>query len=219
TLTAPQFNCEFYETGNLVRQFVASGGEAKAVLDPLQPSDKRAQRTFTSEKMTAIFVRETQDVERLDGEGDAKFNELDSNARAQSVSYAAADEIVRLRGGEPTIWDSRQRTKALEIDSNRLSKISDARGKVSTTYYSQEQTNGATPFRKVKSPVFISSDRAEIDHDSGRAVYSGSARMWQDDNYVRGDSITLYREEKKMESWGHVQSALYQAKQKTGNST
>ena len=214
TLTAPQFNCEFYETGNLVRQFVASGGEAKAVLDPLQPSDKRAQRTFTSEKMTAIFVRETQDVERLDGEGDAKFNELDSNARAESVSYAAADEIVRLRGGEPTIWDSRQRTKALEIDSNRISKISDARGKVSTTYYSQEQTNGATPFRKVKSPVFIVADRAELRSLTGVAVYTGSARLWQDDNFIRADEITLYRETKRMEGVGHVQSALYQAKRK-----
>jgi lipopolysaccharide export system protein LptA len=44
------------------------------------------------------------------------------------------------------------------------------------------------------------------------------SRLWQDDNYVRGDSITLYRAEQRMESWGHVQSALYQAKQKTGNS-
>ena len=32
-------------------------------------------------------------------------------------------------------------------------------------------------------------------------------------------TITLYREEKRMEARGHVQSALYQAKQKTGNST
>lgn len=214
TLTAPQFNCEFYEAGNLTRQFVASGGEAKAVLDPVQPTGKRAQRTFTSQKMTAVMARETQDIERLDADGDAKFNELDTNARAQSVSYAAADEIVRLRGGEPTVWDSRQRTKALEIDSNRSSQISYARGKVSTTYYSQEQTNGATPFRKVKSPVFITSDRAELRPLTGVAIYTGSARLWQDDNFLRADEITLYHDTKRMEGTGHVQSALYQAKKK-----
>jgi lipopolysaccharide export system protein LptA len=39
--------------------------------------------------------------------------------------------------------------------------------------------------------------------------------MWQDDNFVRGDTITLFREEKRMEARGHVQSAIYQAKQKT----
>src|SRR5205814_7706940 len=41
----------------------------------------------------------------------------------------------------------------------------------------------------------------------------------QDDNFVRADTITLFREEKRMDARGHVQSALYQAKQKTGNST
>jgi lipopolysaccharide export system protein LptA len=174
---------------------------------------------MTAQKMVSLFVRETQDVERVDATGDAKFNELDRNGTANSIAYTAADETVRLRGGDPTVWDSRARTKAIEIDSNNATHVSVCRGKVATTYYSQEQTNGATPFKKVKSPVYFAGDRAEIEHDSGRAVYSGSARMWQDDNYVRADSITLYREEKRMESWGHVQSALYQAKQKTGNST
>src|SRR6266571_1358064 len=218
TLTASRFDCDFFESGNITRNCAASGG-SKAVLDPWQTTDKRGARTMTAQKMNAVFVRETQDIDRIDSTGGAKFNELDRNGKANAIAYTASDETVRLRGGDPTVWDSRARTKAVEIDSNNATHVSVCRGKVATTYYSQEQTNGATPFRKVKSPVYISGDRAEIDHDSGRAVYSGSARMWQDDNYVRGDSITLYREEKKMESWGHVQSALYQAKQKTGNTT
>jgi lipopolysaccharide export system protein LptA len=174
---------------------------------------------MTSQKMVAAFVRETQDIEKVDAAGDAKFNELDRNGTANSVSYTAADETVRLRGGDPTVWDSRARTKAVEIDSNNATRISSCRGRVQTTYYSQEQTNGAAPFRKVKSPVYLSGDRAEMEHDSGRAVYYGSARMWQDDNYVRGDTITLYREDKRMEARGRVQSVLYQAKQKVGTST
>ena len=218
TLTAPRFDCDFFETGNIARNCTATGG-AKAVFDPFQATEKHGLRTMTAQKMSTGFVRETQDVERVDATGEAKFNELDRNGTAAGISYTAADQMVRMRGGDPTVWDSRARTKAVEIDSNNETHVSVCRGKVQTTYYSQEQTNGATPFRKVKSPVYIAADRAEIDHDSGRAVYSGSSRMWQDDNYVRGDSITLYREEKRMESWGHVQSALYQAKQKNANST
>ena len=218
TLTAARFDCDFYESGNIAHLCTATQG-AKAVFEPFQPTDKRGTQTITAQKLAAIFIRETQDVERVDATGDAKFNELDRNGTASSVSYTAADETVRLRGGDPTVWDSRARTKAAEIDSNNGTHVSVCRGRVATTYYSQEQTNGATPFRKVKSPVYISGDRAEIDHDSGRAVYTGQARLWQDDNYVRGDSITLYRLEQQMESWGHVQSALYQAKQKSGNST
>ena len=218
TLTAPRFDCDFFESGNIARNCTATGG-AKAVLEPFQPTDKRGPRTMTSQKMAAVFVRETQDVEKIDANGDAKFNELDRNGIAANVSYVAADETVRLRGGDPTVWDARARTKAVEIDSNNSTHISFCRGKVQTTYYSQEQTNGAAPFHKIKSPVYILADRAEINHDTGVATYTGGGKMWQDDNFVRGDSITLFREEKRMDARGHVQSALYQAKQRTGTST
>jgi LPS export ABC transporter protein LptC/lipopolysaccharide transport protein LptA len=213
TLTAPRFDGDFYETGNLARNFAATGG-VKAVFDPVQPTETRAQRTLTAEKMTASFVRETQDVSQVDATGDAKFNEQDRNGRSANMSYTASDETVRMRGGEPTVWDSRARTKALEIDSDTRNDISYSRGKTATTYYSQEQTGGATPFQKVKSPVYIVSDRAEFRHTTGVAVYTGNARAWQDDNFVRGDQLTLYRENKRMESQGNVQSALYQVRRK-----
>jgi lipopolysaccharide export system protein LptA len=217
TLTAPRFDCDFYESGNIARNCLATGG-AKAVFEPFQAAEKRGARSLTSQKMTAAFVRETQDIDKVDATGDAKFNELDRNGVASTASYTAADEIVRLRGGDPTVWDSRARTRAVEIDSNNSTHVSICRGKVQTTYYSQEQTNGAAPFRKVKSPVYLQGDRAELNHDTGVATYSGNARMWQDDNFVRSDTITLFREQQRMEGWGHVQTALYQAKQKSGNS-
>jgi LPS export ABC transporter protein LptC/lipopolysaccharide transport protein LptA len=216
TLTGPRFDCDFFETGNLARSFASSGG-SKAVIEPVQPTETRATRTLTSQKMTALFVRETQDVDRLDAQGDAKFNEQDRNARAANISYTAADEVAHMRGGDPVVWDSRARTKALEIDSDTRSDISYSRGKTATTYYSQEQTNGATPFSKIKSPVYIVSDRAEFRHLTGVAIYTGSARTWQDDNFVRADTITLYRDTKRMEGDGRVQSALYQARQKSAN--
>lgn len=218
TLTAPRFDCDFFDSGNLMRTCTATGG-SKAVIDPMIETPNRSTRTITSQNMTAVFSRETQDPEKIDAQGDVKFNQKDKNGVAANGSYTAADETVRLRGGEPTVWDSRARTRAIEIDSNTATDISFARGKVQTTYYSQEQTNGAAPFRKIKSPVYILGDRAEVNHDSGVATYSGNARMWQDDNFVRGDTITLFREQKRMESRGHVQSALYQAKQKNGNAT
>jgi LPS export ABC transporter protein LptC len=214
TLTAARFDGDFYETGNLARAFNATG-DAKVVIDPLEPTEQRAQRTITSQKMTALFVRESQDIERLDAQGDAKFNERDRNGRAAAASYTASDETVRLRGGEPVVWDSRARTRAQEIDSDTRNDISYGRGKTATTYYSQEQTNGATPFSKIKSPVYVVADRAEFRHVEGIAVYTGGARAWQDDNFVRADKLTLYRENKRMDGDGRVQSALYQARRKS----
>jgi LPS export ABC transporter protein LptC len=213
TLTAPRFDCDFFEMGNLARTFTATGG-AKAVIEPTQPSEKKGTRTLTSQSITAVFVKETQDVERLDALGNAKFNENDRNGVAASISYAASDEVIRMRGGEPTVWDSRARTKALELDSNLRDEVSYSRGKTATTYYSQEQTNGATPFSKVKSPVYVVSDLGEFHHQAGVAIYTSNARAWQDDNYVRADKLTIYVNEKKMEATGRVQSAVYNARRR-----
>jgi LPS export ABC transporter protein LptC len=218
TLTAPRIDCDFFETGNLARAFTATGG-SKAVIEPVQKVESRGTRVLTSQKMTAVFVRDTQDIERMDAQTDAKFNENDRNGVASNISYVAADNTVRLRGGEPTVWDSRARTKALELDSDMTNQVSYSRGKTATTYYSQEQTNGATPFTKTKSPVYIVSDRGQFSHNSGVAIYTGNARAWQDNNFVRADKLTLYVNEKKMEGSGHVQSELYNAPRKAGGTS
>jgi lipopolysaccharide export system protein LptA len=213
TLTAPRIDCDFYESGNLARTFTATGG-AKAVIDPVQKVEDRGTRTLTSQKMTAAFVKDTQDIERMDAQGEAKFNENDRNGVASNISYTEADRTVRLRGGDPTVWDSRARTKGVELDSDLTNKVSYSRGKTATTYYSQEQTNGATPFSKVKSPVYVVSDRGEFHSDSGVAIYTGNARAWQDDNFVRGDKLTIFVNEKKMDASGHVQSQIYNARRR-----
>jgi lipopolysaccharide export system protein LptA len=215
-LNAPQFDCDFFEAGNLARTCKASGG-SKATLDPMQPTQNRGTRTITSQTMTTVFLKDTQDIERVDAQGDSKFNENDRNGVAQNVSYVAADETVRLRGGDPTVWDSRGRTKAVELDSDLKNDVSYARGRTTTTYYSQEQTNGATPFSKTKSPVYISSERGEFRHESGQAIYLGNARAWQDDNYVRGDKLVIYVNDKRMEASGGVQTAIYNAKRRAEN--
>ena len=219
TLVAPRFDCDFFETGNLARSCTATGG-AKAVVDPVQTVPDRGTRTLTSQKMTAVFLRDTQDIERVDAQGDGKFNEKDRNGLASNISFTTADQTVRLRGGDPTVWDSRGRTKAAEIDSDLTNEISYGRGRVSTTYYSQEQTNGSTPFSNVKSPVYAVGDRAEFRHASGLATYTGNARAWQDDNFVRGDKLNLYGNDKRMDASGHVQTALYNSKRRVdGNPT
>jgi lipopolysaccharide export system protein LptA len=216
-LNAPQFDCDFFEAGNLTRACKATGG-AKAVLDPMQAAQNRDTRTLTSQNMTAVFLKDTQDVERVDAQGDGKFNENDRNGLAANISYVPADETVRLRGGDPTVWDSRGRTKATELDADLKNDVSYARGRTTTTYYSQEQTNGATPFSKTKSPVYIASERGEFRHESGQAVYSGNARAWQDDNFVKGDKLVIHVNDKRMEASGHVQTTIYNSKQRGENS-
>jgi lipopolysaccharide export system protein LptA len=207
TLTSQEMVAQFVRETQDVERFDAVG-DARFV---------ERQRTMTSQKMTAGFSRETSALERVDATGDAKFNEAERNGQSTAMSYTAADGVIHMRGGEPVVWDARARLKAAEIDSDTINKISNARGKVLTTYYSQEQTNGAAPFKNVKSPVFIASAAAEFQHEAGIGVYTGSARAWQDDNFVKADRLVLRREQKRMEGDGNVQSALYQARRREAN--
>jgi LPS export ABC transporter protein LptC/lipopolysaccharide transport protein LptA len=204
TLTSQTMVAQFFRDTQEVQRFDADG----------DPRFVERERTMTSQKMTATFSADTHALERVECNGDAKFNEQDRNGQSDTMTYTAGDGFVHLRGGEPVVWDSRARLKATEIDSDSVNKISNARGKVLTTYYSQEQTNGAAPFKNVKSPVFIASNEAEFQHESGIGIYTGNARAWQDDNFVKADRITLHRDQKRMDAEGNVQSALYQARRK-----
>ena len=213
SLFAARFDCDFYESGNLAKTFTASG-KAKAVLEPTQPTQERGVRNLFAEKMAANFQQGTQALESFNANGNAKFNESDRNGVANSFNYTANDEVVRLRGGEPTVWDNRARLKAAEIDWDTRREISYLRGKVATTYYSQEQTGGATPFSKVNAPVFLVSNQAEFNHATGVAVYTGNARAWQENNFVRAEKLILKRDEQSMFGEGKVQSALYNARRR-----
>lgn len=211
TINAARFDCDFFATGNNAKNCQATGG-TKTVRVPTVKRDGRGNQTLAANRLNAVFIQKTQDIEKFDAVGDAKFTELDRNGISEQISYTASDEFVRLRGGEPTVWDSRARAKASEIDWDTKNNRSALRGKVATTYYSQGKTGGSTPFGAANSPVFITANDAQFDHKTEVAVYTGNARAWQDNNYVRADKLVLQQEQGKLIAEGTVQSLLYDAK-------
>lgn len=211
TIRAPQMNSSFYEEGNRVKTFNAKGGvkvEIEATV-----ADDHPPRITTSDHLTADFLADSQDIERVTQEGNFKYNEGDRNALAERAVYDAQKETLNLRGKRPQAWDAKSRTQADEIDYDRQSDETHARGDVRTTYYSRETAGDATPFKNTKSPVFITAERADARNAEGIAVYTTGARGWQDDNFVKADRIELYQKEKRMVAIGNVESALYQVKQ------
>jgi LPS export ABC transporter protein LptC/lipopolysaccharide transport protein LptA len=213
TVNAPRFDCEFFATGNNAKNCSASG-KTKTVRVPTVPGDNRGTQTLLADKLNAGFNQQTQDIEQFDAVGNTKFGELDRNGIAGQISFTASDEIVRLRGGEPTVWDSRARAKASEIDWDTRNEKSNLRGAVSTTYYSQKQTGGATPFGAGDAPVYVTAAAAEFNHAQETGLYTGNARAWQENNYVRADRLFLQQKQGQMSAEGTVQSLLYNAKRK-----
>jgi lipopolysaccharide export system protein LptA len=213
TIRSPQMNAEFYEDGNRISHFNASGG-VRVEIEALV-ADAHPLRVTTSKTATADFLADSQDIEKVSQEGDFKYNEGDRNAVSERAHYDGQKEILNLRGGRPMVWDAKSRTQADEIDFDRGTDETHARGDVRTTYYSNESTNDSTPFQNTKSPVFITAARADVRNAEGVAVYRENARGWQDDNFVKADRIELYKEDKRMVAIGNVDSALYRTKRES----
>ncbi|MEO8071642.1 MAG: LptA/OstA family protein [Acidobacteriota bacterium] len=211
TINAPRFDCDFFDTGNNAKNCAATG-KSKVVRVPTVAGANRGTQTLVADKLNAAFNQQTQDVQQFDAVGNTKFSELDRNGIAGQIYFSASDEIVRLRGDEPTVFDSRARAKATEIDWDTRNEKSALRGSVSTTYYSQGKTGGATPFGATNSPVFITAGEANFDHKSEVGVYTGNARAWQENNYIRADKLILQQKQGQLFGEGAVQSLLYDAK-------
>ncbi len=210
-INAPRFDCDFFQSGNNAELCTASK-KVKAVRTPSVAVDGKGAQTITSEVLIARFSPKSNDVAVLEASGNSKYNELDRNGLAAEMSFTQADEIIRLRGGEPTVWDNRGRAKAREIDIDTRNERSALRGGVSTTYYSRKQIGQSTPFSKNDTPIFLTGDAAEFDHRAETAVYTGNARSWQENNYVRGDRLMLDQRKGTFLAQGNVQSQIYTAK-------
>jgi LPS export ABC transporter protein LptC/lipopolysaccharide transport protein LptA len=213
TVNAPRFDCDFYPTGNNAKVCVAQT-KTKTVRVPTVQSEKHGIQTLIADKLNAQFNQQTQDIQQFDALGGTKFTELDRNGIANQINFTADDQVVRLRGGEPTVWDLRARAKADEIDWDTRNEKSYLRGNVSTTYYSQKQTNGATPFSQTNKPVYVTSSNAEFNHLEETGLYTGNARAWQENNYIRSEKLLLNQKTGQLTAEVGVQSVLYDVKKK-----
>jgi lipopolysaccharide transport protein LptA len=188
---------------------------AKAVQEPF--SSGKRKRILLAETFSVEFDKENQSLAKYNASGRARYSEDDRNATANQIIFTETDGVVRLRGGEPTIWDSKARAKAIEIDWDTRNDKSFLRQKVSSTYYNQSQSDGTLPFSDSSAPVYITAEAAEFDHKNETGIYSGNVRAWQEENYIRADRIILFAKERKMNAEGRVQTLLYKVKQRVIN--
>ncbi len=212
-LTSDRLECDFYEGNNLKLCLISKN--AKAVQEPF--SLGKGKRILLAETFSVEFEKENQSLAKYNASGRARYSEDDKNAMANQIIFTETDGVVRLRGGEPTIWDSKMRAKAIEIDWDTRNDKSFLRQKVSSTYYNQSQSDGTLPFSDSSAPVYITAEMAEFDHRNEIGIYSGNVRAWQEENYIRADRIILFAKERKMNAEGRVQTLLYKVKQKVVN--
>jgi lipopolysaccharide transport protein LptA len=212
---APRMECDFYASGNNARTCTASS-KAAAVRVP-KFYTPRGEQKMNADRFIARFVESNGQLERLEAVGSARFTEADRNASAREFSFTQSDQVVRLRGGEPTVWDSRARAKAGEIDWDTRANRSYLRGRVSTTFYNVRSFGNSAPFTGNNDPVFLTSDKAEFDLTNENGLYTGNARAWQQTNYLRADSLFVDQKNGQIKGEGNVQSQLARVRVRRGS--
>jgi LPS export ABC transporter protein LptC len=143
---------------------------------------------------------------QMDLQGDVKLKEADRNAQADHASFTRVAQTALLTG-QAIARDATTETHAPRIFFTGTSGDIRAEGGVRSTDFSP---NG-NAVQLAQVPANITSDTMQGNSKSGRAVYTGHARLWQGDSVLEADSIELLRETKVLNAVGRVRAVFPQA--------
>ncbi|MGI9054782.1 MAG: LPS export ABC transporter periplasmic protein LptC, partial [Pyrinomonadaceae bacterium] len=76
TINAPRFVCDFFQTGNNAKNCTAAT-KTKTFRVPTVAAAERGNQTLLADSLNAVFNPNSQDIESLTANGNAKFSELD----------------------------------------------------------------------------------------------------------------------------------------------
>lgn len=136
--------------------------------------------------------------------GNVRYRAGERRATAETAQLERGKELLTLRGGV-TVADELTTTTApvFTLDTAR----GDIRGEggVRTTYLRAEPGGVANLSGQ---PAHLSAQTLTANTKTGRALYSGRARLWQGEAVIEASSIELLREEKRLEARGGVNALL-----------
>jgi lipopolysaccharide export system protein LptA len=146
--------------------------------------------------------------EWIEGEqtGNVRFKEAERSAQADRAKLVRATDTVTLTG-HASVSDSLSRTSAQSLTFNQRTGEIRAEGAVRTSYF-QAERNGLTNL--APQPAHFSAEHLQANRDSGRALYSGHARLWQGDAVIEAEAIELLRAERRLKAQGNVSALVPQ---------
>jgi LPS export ABC transporter protein LptC len=142
---------------------------------------------------------------QMDLEGDVKLKEAERSAQADHAIFTRAAQAALLTG-QAVARDSTTETHAPRIFFTGASGDIRAEGGVRSTDFSP---NGNT-VQLAQVPANITADTMQGNSKTGRAIYTGHARLWQGDSVLEADSIELLRETKILNAAGRVRAVFPQ---------
>jgi lipopolysaccharide export system protein LptA len=142
----------------------------------------------------------------MDLSENVQLNQGTRSAQADHAEFARAEQTVTLTG-HATARDATTLTSAKKLILWQAT--GDIRGEGGVRSSDLSARGGAVHLAPVAANV--SADQLTGNSKSGRALYTGHARLWQGDSVLEGDSIELLKSERMMIATGNVRAVFPQA--------
>ena len=198
-LQAERFHLDFAETGKA--KLLQASGNVK--VDRSAPG--KTTQTATGRSGTAELDANGAWSE-MELRGDVKLKDSDKSAQADDAVFAKAAQSIVL-SGHAMVRDATTETHAAKITFLQNTGDVVADGSVRSTDYGGKA--GAVQIGS--APANISSDSMQANSKTGRAIYKGHARLWQNESTMDADNIELQRDARTLNATGNVRAVLLQA--------
>ena len=202
-LSADKLDLEFGAEGK-AKQLNASGNVQTERTVPGRPV-----QAATAQNGIAHLL-ESGGWSQMELQGDVELKEGDRNGQADHAVFVRAAQTASLTG-KAVVRDATTETRAPRITFVQNSGEIRCEGGVRSTDFSTK-TSGV---QLAAMPANISADSLLANSKTGRALYSGHARLWQGDSVMEADSIELLRETKVLNAAGSVRAVFPQVAQQT----
>ena len=197
-LTADRLALDFGATGK-AQQLVATG----AVQTERELKGKPLQTANSTNGL--IQMEATGEWSKIILQGNVHLKDGDRSGEAQQAVFGKATQTAVLTG-QAVARDSSSETHAAKLTFNQATGDIFAEGNVrSTDLSAQAKTVQFAPV-----PTNLSSERMEANSRTGRALYTGHARMWQGASVLEAESIELLRETRTVNAVGNVRAVFPQ---------
>jgi lipopolysaccharide export system protein LptA len=198
-LTADKLELTFDASGR-ANQLVASGN---VVTDRALPG--KPVETATAQNGRAQLLG-NGDWSQIELQGDVRLKEGDRRAQGDRVVFVRSAQTATLTGNA-LARDATTETRAPRITFVQSSGEIRADGGVQSSDFAM---NGTSP-QLAATPAHISADTLRANSKTGRALYTGHARLWQGDSVLEADSIELLRDAKTLNASGNVRAVFPQS--------
>jgi len=197
-MTADKLALDFAPTKK-AQQLVATGG-----VETQRELKGRPLETATASKGDAQLDA-AGEWSQITLHGKVRLKEGEKNAAAEQAVFVKASETSVLTG-QAMVRDEGSETHATKITFHQATGDIEAEGKVRTTDFSENTST----VQLSQAPSNISAEHMRGNSKSGRALYTGHARLWQGPSVMEADSIELLRDARVLNAKGNVRGVFPQ---------